>query len=187
MKFLIKMLLASFAIVPLVDVAKAADYSAPPPPAPGGFYVRGDVGGSYLDWSTASQHWAFVGDLGAGYQFTPNFRSDVTWNYAGNYTVNPGASLQTSIVLGNIYYDWKNDSPFTPYVGAGIGYGWQYSNNSAISANSGLALGLAAGVSYDMTNNLAVDVGYRFHDIVSSGGSTPVPEHQATIGLRVKF
>ena len=188
MKYLMNVLLASFALVPLASVAKAADYAAPAPQqtSASGLYFRGDLGGSWLDWGTATSPWAFTGGAGVGYQFDPNLRTDLTWDWSGNYTVAPGASVNTSLVLGNVYYDWKNDSAFTPYVGAGVGYGWQWSDNSSlVPGNQGLAVGLAAGVAYDMTNNLAVDVGYHFHDIVSSG--TSVPEHQVTAGLRVKF
>jgi opacity protein-like surface antigen len=187
MKFLMSVLMASFALVPLATTAKAADYAAAAPAdTSSGLYFRGDVGGSWLNWSTATSPWAFTGGAGVGYQFDPNFRTDLTWNWAGNYTVAPGASVQTSVVMGNIYYDWKNDTAFTPYVGAGVGYGWQWSDNTGLVPNNqGLAVGLAAGVAYDMTNNLALDVGYKFNDIVNS--TTSVPEHQGTVGLRVKF
>jgi opacity protein-like surface antigen len=187
MKFWMNVLLASFALVPLAATAKAADYNAPAaaPSNDTGIYFRGDVGASWLDWSTATSPWAFTGGAGVGYQFDPNFRTDLTWDWSGNYTVAPGADVKTSVVMGNIYYDWKNDSAITPYVGAGVGYGWQWDNNGAVGNNQGMAVGLAAGVAYDMTNNLALDVGYKFHDIVSSG--TSVPEHQGTVGLRVKF
>ncbi len=187
MKFWMNVLLASFALVPLAATAKAADYNAPAaaPSNDTGIYFRGDVGASWLDWSTATSPWAFTGGAGVGYQFDPNFRTDLTWDWSGNYTVAPGADVKTSVVMGNIYYDWKNESAITPYVGAGVGYGWQWDNNGAVGNNQGMAVGLAAGVAYDMTNNLALDVGYKFHDIVSSG--TSVPEHQGTVGLRVKF
>ena len=51
--------------------------------------------------------------------------------------------------------------------------------------HQGIAVGFAAGVSYEMTHNLALDVGYRFHDILGTNQSTP--EHQVAVGLRVKF
>ncbi len=40
-----------------------------------------------------------------------------------DFVVHPGADMSTTTVLGNLYFDWANDSAFTPYVGAGIGYG----------------------------------------------------------------
>lgn len=186
MKLLMSVLLAGAAILPLATMAKAADNMPPAPAAStSGLYIRGDVGGSYLDWSTATSPWAFTGGGGIGYQVDQNFRTDLTWDWAGNYTVTPGASLNTSVIMGNVYYDWKNESPVTPYLGVGVGYGWEWDKNGVLPNNNGVAVGLAAGVSYDMSNNLALDVGYHFHDILASGIS--VPEHQATIGMRVKF
>jgi len=187
MKYFLSILLAGFVLVPLQ--AKAGDAPASMAQSPGAFdnssgiYLRGDIGASYLNWGSATTPWAYVGDAGIGYQFNPNFRTDLTYDMSGNYGVNPG-TLSTSMVLINGYYDFRNDSAFTPYVGVGAGYGWEYGNGGATNA-SGLALGAAAGVSYDMTRNLALDVGYRFHDILASGQQTP--EHQIAVGLRVKF
>jgi opacity protein-like surface antigen len=73
---------------------------------------------------------------------------------------------------------------FTPYVGLGAGYGW-VNGKGAAADKDGLAVGLNTGIAVDLNNNLAVDVGYRFRDIAVSGPDTM--EHQATIGLRVKF
>src|SRR5476649_1026441 len=41
-----------------------------------------------------------------------------------------------------------------------------------------LAVGFAAGVSYEMTHNLALDVGYRFHDILGVNQQTPRSEER---------
>jgi len=181
-------LLAGVVAIPMAVSAKATDMApAIPQDAPNtsGIYLRGDVGASYLSWSSATNNWGFTGGAGIGYQFDKNFRTDLTYDRSGTFSVAPGASISTSTVLGNVYYDWNNESPITPYLGAGVGYGWEWDNNGTQANNQGLAIGLAAGVAYDMTSNLALDVGYHFHDILASGNS--VPEHQATIGLRFKF
>lgn len=186
MKYLLSVLLVGAVLAPLQ--AKAADAPAfAPQPAydnNSGIYLRGDIGGSYLNWGSANTPWAFVGDAGVGYQFDQNYRADVTYDRSGNYGVAPGGTVSTSLLMGNFYYDFKNSSAFTPYIGAGAGYGWQYGSGTAVN-DQGVALGLAAGVSYAMTNNLAVDVGYRFHDILGATQSTP--EHQVAVGLRLKF
>jgi opacity protein-like surface antigen len=77
----------------------------------------------------------------------------------------------------------ENDSAFTPYVGAGVGYGWV--NRDLGADRSGLAAGLSAGVAVDLTSNIAVDVGYRFRDTMIKG-SNPL-EHQVTAGIRFSF
>ncbi len=188
MKVFKSVLLASVIALPMAVAAKATDM-APSIPSEvatnSGIYFRADVGPSFLNWSGGSNDWTYVGDFGIGYQFDDSYRADITGNWTGAYKVAPGATIDTRMVLGNMYYDWKNDSAVTPYIGAGIGYGWTDATGPGYSNASGVAVGLTAGASFAMTNNLALDVGYRFHDILT-GGSTPA-EHQVTAGLRVKF
>ncbi len=188
MSFLKTLILASAVAVPMSMSAHAADISPDVPSevetSTMGIYARGDIGWSFLEWSGGADDNAFVGGGGLGYQFNDMFRMDVTADWAGDYEIAPGAEISTTTLLGNAYVDWANDSMFTPYVGAGVGYGWVNGKGGA-SDKDGVALGLTTGVAVDLTNNLAVDVGYRFRDIVTSGKDTM--EHQATVGLRVKF
>ena len=188
MKFFTRILLATAALLPLAATAHATDL-APSIPSEvattSGIYIRGDVGASYLNWGSATGNWAFIGDAGIGYQIDPNFRTDLTYGMTSNYTLAPGATLSTSTIMGNVYYDWRNSTPLTPYVGVGAGYGWQYNTGGGAFNASGIALGLKVGVSYDITNNLALDLGYRFNDILVSGQNTP--EHQVAAGLRIRF
>jgi outer membrane autotransporter protein len=68
----------------------------------------------------------------------------------------------------NAYYDIDTGTRFTPYVGAGLGYahlkakanGDVYGSESA----DNLAWQLGAGVSYAATDNISVDLGYRYTD-----------------------
>ena len=106
-------------------------------------------------------------------------------NLVVNGVTSDDTNLKSGVLMANTYYDWKNRTAFTPYVGAGAGYGWQWATGAGAFNSSGLAVGLRAGVAYDFTNNLALDVGYRFNDILVSGQNTP--EHQVAAGLRVKF
>jgi opacity protein-like surface antigen len=181
-------LLASVLSLPLIASAQAADIAPDVPTevetSQSGIYVRGDIGWSFLEWSGGADDNAFVGGGGLGYQFNDAFRADMTFDKTGNYQITPGAQISTMAVMGNAYYDWANDSMFTPYVGIGAGYGWVNGKGTAADKD-GLALGVTTGIAVDLTNNLAVDVGYRFRDIMVSGSDTM--EHQATIGLRVKF
>jgi len=189
MKYFMSILLAGFSLIPLQ--AKAGDAPVQQQQnvafdntSYSGIYLRGDIGASYLNWGNTTAPWAYVGNAGVGYQFDQNFRTDLTYDWSGNYGVAPSGNLSTSMILGNVYYDWKNQSAFTPYVGVGAGYGWEWGSGSAVNTQ-GVAVGLAAGVAYDMTRNLSLDVGYRFHDILSSTQQSP--EHQIAAGLRVKF
>ena len=187
MNYLKLILWAGVVSLPLAAQAQAADNNAYVPDEVStmtGFYLRGDVGANYLTSPAPANVWSWVGDAGVGYQFNDNFRMDVTGSWNTNYNVAPGATLSTAAVMGNVYYDWRNESPITPYVGVGAGYGWV--NRTGIGMNdSGVALGVNAGVSLDMTSSLALDVGYHFRDIMITGDDAA--EHSLTAGLRLKF
>jgi opacity protein-like surface antigen len=179
-------LLAGAVLLPLAGMAQAADYTPPAEPVDAttmGMYLRGDLGMSWLRSKGYAKDSAFAFSGGVGYQYTDYLRGELAVDWSGKYKIAPGASISTTAILGNVYFDVQNDSMFTPYVGAGLGYGWV--NGSGTGNKSGLALGANAGVSVDLTNNLAVDVGYRFRDIAVKG--TDPREHQIMTGLRFKF
>lgn len=179
-------LLAGLVSLPLTVAAQAADSDAYVPSETStvtGFYLRGDAGASFLNWNGGADDTSWVAGGGVGYQFNDNFRADLTADWSGNYSIAPGATLDTTVLLGNVYFDWKNTTMFTPYVGGGLGYGW--ASGPGYTDASGLAYSVAAGVSIDMTQNLALDMGYRFRDIVVS--SDDPMEHQVTAGIRFKF
>jgi opacity protein-like surface antigen len=186
MNILKSILLAGVVALPLSVAAQAADADPSVPSEVStttGFYVRGDLGASFLQWSGGADDHAWVGGGGVGYQYNDNWRMDLTLDHTGQYSIAPGAKIDTTSVMGNVYFDWKNDTAFTPYIGAGLGYGWV--KGPGFTDDKGLALGLAAGVSADVMSNLAVDVGYKFRDIGISGPDTQ--EHMVTAGLRFKF
>ena len=127
MKVFKLILLAGFAVLPFAAAAHAADVDPPPVAEENdvtSFYLRGDLGWSFLEWSGGDDDSALSLGGGVGYQFNDNMRADMTADWAGDYDVAPGADMSTTTVLGNLYFDWANDSAFTPYVGAGLGYGW---------------------------------------------------------------
>ena len=179
-------LMAALVSVPMISAGHAADANVDVPSdvaTTSGFYLRGDAGASFLNWSGGNDDTSFVAGGGFGYQFNDNFRADMTADFSGDYSIAPGAKLNTTVVLGNVYYDFKNSSMFTPYVGGGLGYGW--AKGTGYKDDSAFAAGLAAGVAVDMTSNLTLDVGYRFRDIMVKGSDPR--EHQVTAGIRFKF
>jgi opacity protein-like surface antigen len=186
MKTLKLMLLAGALVVPLAGGALAADYNAAVPSDAAtntGFYLRSDVGASFLRWSAFNNDTGLIAAIGAGYQWNDYFRTDITGQWAGGYNIGLADDIHTTKVLFNGYLDLANASSFTPYVGAGLGYGWAY--GTTYGNTSGVAIAAHAGVAYNMTSNLALDVGYHFIDTV---GDTNQPvEHQITAGLRFKF
>lgn len=75
-------------------------------------------------------------------------------------------------LLANLWYDWHTDTGFTPYFGGGIGVGWANPNvdleaPGGFVANFdegtiGFAGQLGAGVKWEFTDSVALDIGYRF-------------------------
>ena len=186
MKILKSILFAGAVFAPLAGSAMAADYSAAVPTdsqTNTGFYLRSDVGASFLRWNSFANDTGLIAAVGAGYQWNDYFRTDITGQWAGGYNIGTGDTIHTTKILANAYLDLPNSTPLTPYIGAGLGYGWAYGDT--YGTTSGVALAAHAGVAYAMTSNLALDVGYHFIDTV---GDTNQPiEHQITAGLRFKF
>jgi opacity protein-like surface antigen len=187
MKSLKLALLATAMTAGLAVAAQAADpYQPEPAPTPEqyqamGFYLRGDLGWSFLDWGDDDS--AFTAGGGVGYQFNEYLRSDLRVDWSGDYDIGNGADASLTTVLGNVYFDWANDSIFTPYVGAGAGYGWASVDNG--QDDDGFAYALMAGASIDMSDSIAVDLGYRYRELMI-GGENP-SDHSGLAGIRFKF
>lgn len=78
-------------------------------------------------------------------------------------------NLQTLFL--NAYWDFHNDTAFTPYIGGGLGMGIIQSkyemdilggSGSHNETNTVFAWNAGAGVAYAITDNLSADLAYRF-------------------------
>jgi opacity protein-like surface antigen len=105
--------------------------------------------------------------VGVGYDFGP-MRTELTYSYENSqlsYYTDPsgtygyqGGQQSTNSVLVSAYWDIDTHSRWTPYLGGGLGYGWQNQANSQdafASYNgygvSGLAWQAKAGLGYALT------------------------------------
>ena len=95
---------------------------------------------------------------------------------SGDYRTSIG--IQT--LFANAYYDFHNSSAFTPYVGLGLGLSFvemkgkyngtwnspwgsaSYSDSYGTKSTTNFAWNLGGGVSYAITNQIGLDLGYRF-------------------------
>ena len=85
MKLLKLAFLSAVASLGFQGVARAADPYQPPPVVveeepvltQSGFYLRGDIGWSFLTWDGGKDDSAFTTGGGVGYKFNDNLRSDV--------------------------------------------------------------------------------------------------------------
>jgi opacity protein-like surface antigen len=68
-------------------------------------------------------------------------------------------------VLGNLWYDVNTDSSFTPYIGGGVGYGFNVSTIEGAPDDidsSGVIYQLGGGVRLAATGQIGLDLGYRY-------------------------
>lgn len=191
MKFLRLALLAGVAALSLQGVARAADPYQPPPVdveeepvvSQSGFYLRGDIGWSFLEWNGGKDDSAFVGGGGVGYRINENLRTDARLEWSGDYAVGYGADMSTTTALGNLYFDIPTSTILTPYVGAGAGWGWASVEDGP--DDNGFTYSLMAGASINLSESVDLDLGYRFMDITVDGPN--IQDHQILTGVKFKF
>lgn len=142
-----------------------------------------------------------------------DFPFEITNFYTHNY------ETTTSIydAMLNFYYDINTGTKFVPFVNAGIGYAHVEISSLATgnipggvldieidSKADNLAWNVGAGVSYNLNENLAFDIAYRYtnygsvtdsaaENILNLGkllyinGDIDVSSHEVMIGARYKF
>lgn len=115
------------------------------------------------------------------------FNSPVT--SAALYSIKDKQDLTLQTFMLNGYYDFKNSSRFTPYISAGAGLAYTelttstqmtgnvtVENNSASSKKTHFAWAVGAGVSYELTPRLSLDLTYRY----LNAGKTSTTNHYKT-------
>ena len=126
-------------------------------------------------------------------------------NNADDFDVKLKTQAQTLFV--NAYFDIDTATPFTPYVGAGLGLAFlrskgnwnilDVSESYGSKTKTNFAWNLGAGVAYDFTQNVALDLGYRFAGLGKARTGTDIADdraraknvymHQFMLGLRFSF
>lgn len=146
------------------------------------------------------------GAFAAGYDFWPQnmlpLRLELEFALRGNseqeWTGNTGSAKETfnnSTLFGNVYYDFHNDTAFTPYVGAGLGLafnyfgmdvkdrtGFSYANQDERRTN--FAWNVGAGVAYAINDQLSVDAAYRYVDLGYTEVKASTFEGSKSVGIR---
>lgn len=218
MKQSLRIVLLLAAIMPFA--ANAADYDPPifveeapeyvPVEVGSGWYLRGDVGYNISEtpyefsfMGVDTDNTRIFGSVGAGYRFTDYFRGELNLGFLSRDTLDTGiVTLENTVWSGmaNVYADLGTIAGFTPYVGAGAGMVYSRSTANLVGFSGSddqyeFAYSLTAGVAYQMTQNLLVDVGYQY---LSSPGleyidfdtltvDEGVDYHQIKVGLRYEL
>ncbi len=101
-------------------------------------------------------------------EITRNFYSD-----DGTFESTVIGKIQTSSILFNSYLELPIDFPVKPYIGAGIGLAhirakfqnkYQLNNAKSEVSKNHFAWQVGAGLTWEITRNWAMDMGYRFLD-----------------------
>ena len=133
----------------------AATVSAPAMADDKGIYVLGSLGVSQTDIDVVSVDESFSFEIGLGYDFGNDFRTEVTWekNYLSAVTV-LGTAIPADAsydsVLVSIYKDFSNESKVTPFIGVGIG---STSATNIGAVESAFTRAFSVGASYEVSEN----------------------------------
>jgi opacity protein-like surface antigen len=184
--------------VTAMPAAMAADLTPPvyepvpaPPPAVGGWYLRGDIG--YKIWANPSVNWddslagvdfgneeiddtGMIG-VGVGYKFNNWLRADVTvdWEWpaefsgttpcptpCGDPTNHETADISAITTLANVYFDLGNYRGLSPYVGAGAGFSWIKLDDITSHNGDGTTIDWGSADDWSFAWALMAGVAYQF-------------------------
>jgi len=132
------------------------------------------------------------GALAVGYDFSTVFdvpvRTELEYGIRSNANFNYDhknvRAMHPQSLFGNVYYDFKNSTAFTPYVGGGLGMAFIGDNSTNFAWNVG------GGVAYEFAQDWKLDVGYRYVDLGrfdSKHCNAKYTAHEFMTGLRYTF
>lgn len=191
--------------------------------ASAGPYLSGHVGMAFMGDNEISKHYGIV-DVEAEMEFEPGYELTLAGGYkwkmlrlegeigyqnnsvdAINGCVGPlcvsdissSGDASTLSFLANGYFDFDNQTAFTPYMTAGIGMAKMEVNDFAIAGfhigDSEDTVGvyqLGAGVAYNINEHFAVDFKYRYLAMLDSefdGVDTDIDIQSVYLGFRYNF
>ena len=80
-----------------------------------------------------------------------------------------GISVGVKTMVANIFYDFKNSSDCTPYLGAGLGFAFVDLEADSVAgkisdSTTNFAWNIGFGANYSLNDNVALGLGYRYFD-----------------------
>ncbi len=146
------------------------------------------------------------GALALGYDFWPQqmlpLRAEIEFAMRGNSEKTWSSSAwggdvkgtwNNSTLFANLFWDFHNDTPFTPYIGAGLGLAFNYTGFDIHNGGDKLSMddrftnfawNVGAGASYSFNENFAIDASYRFVSMGYNEVSASVNNTKYEIGSR---
>ena len=167
----------------------------------------------------------FMGVVGIGYAAGNGIRAEIEVSYAnydiGTHSAFDPAGARTNFtpeqsfgearslaVMASGYYDFENGTAFTPFVGAGIGYGQVKAEGFGVTplvgalpggvalsdSDTGIAYQFTVGAALDFTEKTKLEFGYRYQGIAAELASVTgaaddfdLRSHNLFAGLRFSF
>ena len=139
-------------IYPTISAAVGYDFSAISPAN-----ARAELEYTYKNSTTFNPNPVALIDLDTGERMTGGLES----------TLN--SELTTQSLMLNGYYDFKNQTKFTPYVSAGVGFTHVKNKQSTddfstSDSDNHFTWAAGLGVAYNITDSVALDASYRYVD-----------------------
>lgn len=168
--------------------------------ADAGVYVQGDLGSARIvtDDDSVSR---FSPRLSVGYDFGNNIRAAVDYTYYKSEKYNDQSAdgwgkgeTKFNSIGASVFYDFPVHEQVKPYVGARLGVNKVSAEYIDIDGKekysaSKTGFGVILGVGYNVTENVALDAGYRYNHWgkYDDYGSFKLHSHELSAGVRVKF
>ncbi len=105
-------------------------------------------------------------------EFALRSNSEKKWDDSGRRLNSLKGVWNNSTLFANVFWDFHNDSNFTPYIGGGLGMAFNYTGYDFEMRNgehyslddryTNFAWNAGAGISYNFNELLSVDASYRF-------------------------
>lgn len=158
---------------------------------------------------------AIWGDIRGEVEFAYNAYTDnkgnasFDWGSGTPVDITFKNKLRTKAVFFNVYYDIETCTDFIPYVGGGIGYArLKHKARLVGDAENGkdrennFAWNVGLGLGYIVTENITLDLGYRYTDYgnikntaietrpyatITSASKYDITSHEVSLGLRYNF
>jgi opacity protein-like surface antigen len=130
-----------------------------------------------------------------GYQRNEMDRASICSTGYGCVSGSISGNMSALSGLGNVYLDFVNSSPFTPYISGGMGIAYvnaeiDEGDETASENDTVFAYQVGAGVGFSINPNMIIDLKYRYFatsDIDVGDGNATVASHNVYIGFRYTF
>jgi opacity protein-like surface antigen len=151
--------------------------------------------GGPTDTETYDTGYGFNGSVGYNFngvrlELEYGYKNADVDTYAGHSVSGADATIMSYMVNG--YFDFRNPSPVTPYLGAGIGsiYG-EWDDNGHKSDDTVFGYQFMAGLGIALNRNVTIDLSYRFQaageDLHILGADQEYMSSNFFAGVRVNF